>query len=109
MTDVVVIGDGPAGSALAAACRAVGVDALLVGADDPWTATYGVWADDLDRLDVLAGENVLASRHPDIHAWTHRRHRLARPYGVIDNEALRRALRATTASVDARVDRVDVG
>ncbi len=42
--DVVVVGDGPAGSALATALAAAGTSVVLVGRDDPWNATYGTYA-----------------------------------------------------------------
>lgn len=105
--DVVVIGDGPAGSALAAACRRRGIDVALVGADEPWAATYGAWADELDDLALLRGHDVAGSRHPDVVAWTNRRHDLGRTYAVIDNDALRTVLRTDVAHRDGRVARVD--
>ena len=37
--DVAVVGDGPAGSALAQACRRAGLGAVLVGDDAAWNAT----------------------------------------------------------------------
>ena len=47
-TDVVVVGDGPAGSALAQGCARRGIETALIGAGQPWTATYGCWVDDLE-------------------------------------------------------------
>ena len=93
VSDVVIIGDGPAGSALAQACVRAGIDTVLVGTDEVWTPTYGAWVDDLDQVDLISADDVLASRHPSITAWTNRRHRLDRVYGVIDNARLRSALR----------------
>ena len=104
--DVVIIGDGPAGSALAQACVRLGIDTVLVGSDAAWTPTYGVWADDLDQIELLDGGDVLASRHASITAWTQRRHRLDRVYGVVDNDRLRQVLRANVTHRHDRVERV---
>ena len=52
--DVAIIGDGPAGTALARACTLRGIDAVLLGDDDPWSNTYGLWLDDLDGLEAMA-------------------------------------------------------
>jgi threonine dehydrogenase-like Zn-dependent dehydrogenase len=70
--DVGVIGDGPAGSALAQACRRLAIDVVLVGDDAPWTATYSTWVDDLvddsgvelvdaDAVVAIASDPVTAS------------------------------------------------
>ncbi|MFT4867367.1 MAG: lycopene beta-cyclase, partial [Ilumatobacter sp.] len=91
--DVVVIGDGPAGSALALACMAAGVDTLLIGDDAEWGNPYGTWIDDLDAVDLLAGHEVLGAGPFDVVAWSNRRHDLGRAYGMLDNVALRRVLR----------------
>jgi lycopene beta-cyclase len=91
--DVVIIGDGPAGTALAQACRRRGGKVVLVGEDHPWTATYATWVDDLpadligDPVDVL----VSISDHVRVQAVD--THVIARPYGVIDNDVLRRSMR----------------
>jgi len=92
--DVVVIGDGPAGSALALACTAAGVDTLLVGDDAEWGNPYGTWIDDLDAVDILTGHDVLGAGPFDVVAWSDRRHDLGRAYGMLDNVALRTVLRA---------------
>ena len=47
--DVVVIGDGPAGRALGAACVDAGVEVLVIGTDAPWTNTFGTWVDDVPQ------------------------------------------------------------
>jgi lycopene beta-cyclase len=54
--DVAIVGDGPAGMALAAACRELGIAAIVLGRGEPWTATYGTWRDDVAHLpdDVFA-------------------------------------------------------
>ena len=86
--DVVVIGDGPAGSALACACVMQGLDVVLIGDDADWSATYGAWLDDLDRVSILSGLDVTAGAPLDVSAWTDRRHELKRPYTILDNAAL---------------------
>lgn len=99
--DVAVIGDGPAGSGLAAACRRRGIDAVLLGPDDPWTATYATWTDDLDE--PALPDPVLETRLDSI--WVHADETIevARGYGVFDNGALRRHLRAGLDHVVGRV------
>ena len=87
--DVVVVGDGPAGSALSAALVDADVDVALLGLDAPWTATYGTWVDELPPTIDLG---VLAARTP-IDAVGARRHVLPREYAVFDNARLRAALR----------------
>jgi lycopene beta-cyclase len=85
--DVLIVGDGPAGSALASACVARGLHAILVGSGVPWANTYGVWAD--DRL----GEHRAALRWQGTVAAGGRRVRaLPVPYGIFDNEALQSRL-----------------
>lgn len=105
--DAIVAGDGPAGSALAAALVRCGVEVRLVGRDDPWRATYGTWVDDLDTATVLAGHDVLAHRTPDIAVVTSRVRRIERPYGVIDNARLRSVLRSGVEHRRADVVAID--
>jgi lycopene beta-cyclase len=110
--DVAVIGDGPAGSALARACRRLGIDVVLVGDDAPWTATYSTWVDDLvddsgvELLDVGA---VVAMSSAEVWAYGARPHRLPRAYATLDNVGLRTALREAVQHRRVRVDRVVPG
>jgi lycopene beta-cyclase len=107
--DVAVIGDGPAGSALARACRRQGVDVVLVGDDAPWTATYSTWADDLvddAGLELVDVEDVVAIASAEVWAYGARPHRLPRTYATLDNDRLRSALRDGLEHRRARVDRV---
>lgn len=84
--DVVVVGDGPAGLALAAACSAAGVDVAVVGRGAEWSATYGAWDDELgDHRGAVA-------RTMDIDVIGARRHRLDRRYAIFDNQSLRAGL-----------------
>jgi lycopene beta-cyclase len=82
--DVVVVGDGPAGLALAAACRRVGLAVAVVGQGRPWSATYGMWRDEVDLPDHCFGH---VSTRTVVEG--HRHHDLARSYGIVDNRALR--------------------
>jgi lycopene beta-cyclase len=110
--DVAVIGDGPAGSALARACRRLGIDVVLVGDDAPWTATYSTWVDDLvddsgvELLDVGA---VVAIASDQVWAYGARPHRLLRAYATLDNDGLRSALRESVEHRRVRVERVVAG
>ena len=101
--DVVIIGDGPAGSALAHACVVRGLDVVLIGGDAVWSATYGAWLDEVDRLSILTGLDVSAGTPFDVCAWTDRRHELRRPYTLLDNAALRSALRRDVPRMTAKV------
>ena len=42
-----MVGDDPAGLALAAACRRPGLAVAVVGSGGPWSATYGMWRDEV--------------------------------------------------------------
>lgn len=104
--DVVVIGDGPAGSALAAACGRRGLDVVLAGPDEAWSATYCSWIDDLDGVEGIDADAVFSVRVESIAVYADRQVELDRAYGVFDNAALRGALRAGDEHLHARV--VDV-
>jgi len=99
--DLVVVGDGPAGSALAQAATALHVETVLVGPDDPWTATYATWIDDL--AEVSRAEEFVARVVPEIDAHADRSVTLHRPYGMLDNVRLREILRETVDHVDDHV------
>lgn len=84
--DVVVVGDGPAGLALGAACSADGLDVLVVGEGRPWTATYGTWVDDVPGFEgSLATDTAI-----DVVGAA--RSRLPRRYGTFDHGRLRAQL-----------------
>jgi lycopene beta-cyclase len=61
--DVLVVGGGPAGSALAGACarRGLATGLLAPAPERPWTATYGMWA---AELPVDLPESVVAAHIP---------------------------------------------
>ena len=106
--DVVVIGDGPAGSALARACCARGVEVVLIGPDEAWNATYSTWIDDLRGVESI-GDNVdgvLGQRVETIAVHTTHSAEVVRPYGVFDNGLLRARLRDGVEHISGKV--VDV-
>jgi len=109
VVDVVVLGDGPAGSALAQACRRAGADVTLVGDDAEWSATYSTWADELagpDPSALVDIDEVLAISNPEVWAYGDRAHRLERRYATLDNARLRSALRSGVRHRIGRIDRV---
>jgi lycopene beta-cyclase len=104
--DVAVIGDGPAGSALALSCRLAGIDVVLVGDDAAWSATYSTWTDDLadpSLTDLLDVDDVVATSSPEVWAYGARTHRLRRTYATFDNALLQAALRRGVTHRLARV------
>ena len=84
------MGLGPAGRALASACSARGLRVVAFDprADAVWRPTYGVWGDELEALP----RSVVASEVADPQLRAHGRHRLGRPYVLLDNGALQAAL-----------------
>lgn len=92
---VAVVGDGPAGSALVSELCRRGVEAVVIGPDDPWRATYGAWADDIADIDgwsdaeaASVGDIVASVR---VVALSDRV--VERPYLLFDNKRLRTRLR----------------
>jgi lycopene beta-cyclase len=89
MHDIVIIGSGPAGMALAAALCKAGLRVAGLTPGDPaapWINTYGIWADELDGLDL---PNVLGPRWTDCSAYMHGPEiRLDRVYALFDNPKL---------------------
>jgi len=108
--DLVVIGDGPAGSALAAAAGSLGVDVALLGPDRVWDATYGLWVDEVEQTAVWSqlGPSMFVSIDSDVVAFGSTRHRLDRRYGLLDNELVRSHLRRGVDAVVAMASGVAV-
>ncbi|WP_211770223.1 lycopene cyclase family protein [Kutzneria sp. CA-103260] len=105
MVDVLVVGAGPAGSALAAACSDVGLRTMLVdrAPDRPWRATYGSWAHELPPLPP----EVIAARATTVRAHALTEHRLDGDYVVLHNENLRRHLsRSDIETVAGRAESI---
>jgi lycopene beta-cyclase len=84
--DVLVVGGGPAGLALAGACGRLGLATGLVdkAPDRPWTATYGMWN---DELPAGLPESTVAAR-ADGRAVAVTEHLLGWQYAVLDVPAL---------------------
>ena len=87
VVDVVVIGDGPGGLAIARSCADLGLDVVVVGPDETWPATYGSW----DDASLGIAHQALVSVAPVVAVGT-RVHHLAPRYGVFDNGRLRQLL-----------------
>jgi lycopene beta-cyclase len=84
--DVLVVGGGPAGMALAAACGRLGLVTGLLdpSPDRPWTATYGMWSREIPA-DLPA--SVVAARAAG-RAIALTEHQLGWEYAVLDVPAL---------------------
>lgn len=96
-----VVGDGPAGLALASAARGAGLDVVVVGRGERWDATYSTWRDE-----VLLPDECFLAVVPGIAVHGHRHHDIERAYGVLDNAALRRHLTTGLGIVGATADRI---
>jgi lycopene beta-cyclase len=83
VTDVVIVGGGPAGWALAAACARVRLRVTLVTATRGWPATYGMWLDETALLPP--GSRWVTARARGGGRW------LPRDYVVLDNDTVRTA------------------
>ncbi|HSJ90910.1 MAG TPA: lycopene cyclase family protein [Ilumatobacter sp.] len=104
--DVIVAGDGPAAAAVVHACRRHGLDVIAIGPSGSWPGTYGLWRDEVSDLPDRCFAGLTAGTV--VRARTERL--LARPYGVIDNAALRAHLGLDEVRVHGRVARqVDTG
>ncbi|MBN9112518.1 MAG: lycopene cyclase family protein [Pseudonocardia sp.] len=99
--DVLVVGGGPAGRALAAACAARGLATTLLdpAPQRPWRSTFAAWADELPT-DLPAG--AVASRSTG-RAVALGEHRLGWDYTVLDTPALRAHLDDATGRGGVRV------
>ncbi|GGU77559.1 lycopene cyclase family protein [Lentzea flava] len=82
--DVLVIGGGPAGRALARACAREGLDTAIVDRHPhrPWTATYGAWADELPP------DTPTKAISTTVRAYAREEHLIQRTYVVLDNARL---------------------
>lgn len=100
MPDLVVVGLGPAGRALAhrAARAGLSVAAIDPHPDRPWSPTYAAWA---DELPAWLGHDTLRATSRRPHAHGTRAHVLDRTYAVFDNVALHRRLELTAVHVIA--------
>ncbi len=99
MIDVLVVGGGPAGRALAAECGSRGLATTLVDPvpEAPWRATYAAW---LDELPAGLPAPAATARGRVI---AHTAHALDRTYAVLDVPALRAHLDARLAAAGVRM------
>ena len=99
MTEVLVVGGGPAGRALAAECAARGLTTTLVdpAPHAPWRATYGAW---LDELPADLPPPAATARGRVVAVTSHE---LDRTYAVLDVSALRDHLDARLAAAAVRI------
>lgn len=93
MRDVLVVGKGPAGLALAAELAERGLAVSVMGPAGPayWPATYAAWTDELAGT---AAETAVKHRWDAValDAGQGRVHTLRRGYGVLDNQRLASSL-----------------
>lgn len=103
--DVLVVGAGPAGSALAAACSDLGLRTILVDRAPfrPWRATYASWAHELPPLPA----DTISARATTVRAHALTEHKLDGEYVVLHNENLRRHLsRSDIETVTGRAESI---
>lgn len=101
--DVQVVGAGPAGWALAAACveRGLRVGLLADRPDAPWHQTYGAW---LDELGTAGVEQFTRQRWPRalVRTTGTNYRELGRTYCLVDNDRLRSHLVQRAAGTEIR-------
>lgn len=91
---------------MAAAVARLGMTTLLVGSGRKWSATYGVWTDELSDLTALGIDDpgsMAATTSDDVVVVTDRVQQLDRVYATLDNERLRERLRQQTTALSAEV------
>ncbi|MQA07649.1 MAG: lycopene cyclase [Pseudonocardiaceae bacterium] len=108
MVDVLIVGAGPAGWALAWCCTESGLHtAVLAPAPTGgWPATYGGWFDEFGHLPASA----FAARPPATTVITRTEQRVPRDYVVLDNDGLGRWLRhPSVRTITGTAEEVTVG
>ena len=101
--DVLVVGAGPAGLALAAACGRLGLTTAVLdpAPDRPWTATYGMWS---RELPPELPDSVVAARAAG-RAIATSEHHLGWEYAVLDVTALQAHFTDQLAGVQIQAGR----
>jgi lycopene beta-cyclase len=86
IADVLVIGSGPAGLAIAAELCATGLKVAGLSLNHPrvlWKNTYGIWCDDLEAIGLA---DLLGIRWKDCSVYTDKKeYSLGREYGLFEN------------------------
>lgn len=97
-----MVGGGPAGRAIAAACAERGLRTALLdpAPDRPWRACYGGW---LDELPAELPPSTFTPV-PSVRAVTSREHRVDRSYAVFDTDALREHLDRRLHDAGVRIE-----
>jgi len=91
--DVLIIGAGPAGRALAFEFARLHQSVVIVDPNphEQWKSTYGTWVDDLDnREDAADLRRCFQQTWPQVRVIGKREHQLSRPYGIFDNGLLQK-------------------
>lgn len=111
--DLVVIGCGPAGLALAAESAKLGLNVGLIGPDLPFTNNYGVWEDEFKDLG-LAGCIEHVWQDTIVYLDNNDPILIGRAYGrvsrhLLHEELLRRCVESGVSFLNLRVESIDEG
>nr|AOH73308.1 lycopene epsilon-cyclase [Elaeagnus umbellata] len=108
--DLVVIGCGPAGLALASESAKLGLKVGLIGPDLPFTNNYGVWEDEFKDLGL---EDCIEHVWPDTIVYLDNDNPIlvGRPYGrvsrhLLHEELLSRCVESGVSYLNSRVERI---
>jgi len=81
---------------------------VVIAPPRTWHATYGAWRDDVDTCELGAPiAAVTRGQWSTVRVVGRREHRVARPYVVFDNDALRASLAANLSIVGSSVASVE--
>ncbi|MFZ9489339.1 MAG: FAD-dependent oxidoreductase, partial [Ilumatobacteraceae bacterium] len=102
--DVVIVGAGPAGAALAHSLVRRNLDVVVVSPASPWHATYGSWRDDVANAEFGSSlDDLVRGSWNIVRVVGKREHLLSRPYVVFDNSKLRSTLLRGVAVIEDTV------
>lgn len=103
--DVVIVGAGPAGAALAHSLVRRNLDVVVVSPASPWHATYGSWRDDVANAEFGSSlDDLVRGSWNIVRVVGKREHLLSRPYVVFDNSKLRSTLLRGVAVIEDTVN-----